>query len=172
MFQQVFVDGEEAGMRLDLFLARRFPSESQHHGLSRSEIQRLIVEGQMTLNGNRVKSSTRVKINDWVQVRSAPSRESALEPEELPLTILYEDDDCIVINKAPGMVVHPAAGRTSGTLVNALLHHCPDLEGVGGVRRPGIVHRLDKDTSGVMVIAKNAFAFQQLARQFIAVDVG
>ncbi|HTN71119.1 MAG TPA: RluA family pseudouridine synthase [Methylomirabilota bacterium] len=165
--RQVFVDGAEAGTRLDLFLTRHFLNESQSPGFSRAEIQRLIVAGKITLNGNRVKSSVRVRSNDLVQVQSLPSRETSLEPEELPLSILYEDDDCIVINKAPGMVVHPAAGRTAGTLVNALLHHCPDLEGVGGVRRPGIVHRLDKDTSGVMIIAKNAFALQRLAHQFI-----
>jgi 23S rRNA pseudouridine1911/1915/1917 synthase len=86
--------------------------------------------------------------------------------EPIALDVIYEDDECIVINKAPGIVVHPAAGRTTGTLVNAILHHCPDLQGIGGESRPGIVHRLDKDTSGVIVVAKSMPAFQQLARQF------
>ena len=165
--QQMFVDGTQAGMRLDLFLTRYFSRGSQQCEFSRSEIQRLIGEGEVTVNGNRSKPSVRVRVNDLVQVQRLPPRASALEPEALPLSIIHEDDDCIVINKAAGIVVHPAAGRTKGTLVNALLHHCPDIEGIGGERRPGIVHRLDKDTSGVMIIAKNAFAFQQLARQFM-----
>jgi 23S rRNA pseudouridine1911/1915/1917 synthase len=165
--QEMFVDGAKAGMRLDVFLTRHLLHESSPSKFSRSEIQRLIGEGEVTLNGNRVKPSARVRANDLVQVQQLPARASTLEPEALPLNILYEDGDCIVINKPAGIVVHPAAGRTKGTLVNALLHHCPDIEGIGGERRPGIVHRLDKDTSGVMVIAKNAVAFRQLARQFM-----
>jgi len=165
--QEMLVDGAKAGMRLDLFVTRYLLHESTPCGLSRSEIQRLIGEGEVTLNGNRVKPSARVKVNDRVQIQRLPARASALEPEALPLSILYEDNDCIVINKLAGIVVHPAAGRANGTLVNALLHHCPDIDGIGGERRPGIVHRLDKDTSGVMVIAKNAFAFTRLARQFM-----
>jgi 23S rRNA pseudouridine1911/1915/1917 synthase len=165
--QEMFVDGAKAGMRLDLFLTRHLLHESSPSKFSRSEIQRLIGEGEVTLNGNRVKPSARVRANDLVQVQQLPARASTLEPEALPLNILFEDADCIVINKPAGIVVHPAAGRTKGTLVNALLHHCPDIEGIGGERRPGIVHRLDKDTSGVMVIAKNAVAFRQLARQFM-----
>jgi 23S rRNA pseudouridine1911/1915/1917 synthase len=165
--QQMFVDGAEAGMRLDLFLTRHLMRESERCDFSRSEIQRLIGEGEITLNGSRVKPSARVRINDLVQVQRLPPRASALQPEALPLSVLYEDDDCIVIDKAAGIIVHPAAGRTKGTLVNALLHHCPEIEGIGGERRPGIVHRLDKDTSGLMIIAKNTFAFQKLARQFM-----
>lgn len=126
----------------------------------------MIAEGQVTLNGQRPKPSTRLKLNDWVEIQWLPPRESALAPESLPLDILYEDEDCIVVNKAAGMVVHPAAGRRSGTLVNALLSHCPTLQGIGGERRPGIVHRLDKDTSGVMVVAKHEQAFHHIARQF------
>jgi len=95
-----------------------------------------------------------------------PARDPELKSEALPLDVLYEDEDCVVINKAPGMVVHPAAGRPGGTVLNALLHHCPSIEGIGGVRRPGIVHRLDKDTSGVMIIAKNMATFHQLVGQF------
>src|SRR6266849_8311449 len=150
LLQRMCVDGGEAGLRLDVFLMRHFLREPQGCGFSRSELQRLIGEGEVTLNGNRVKPSTRVRINDLVEVQRLPPRASPLEPEALPLSILYEDDDCLVINKAAGIVVHPAAGRTSGTVVNALLHHCPDIEGIGGERRPGIVHRLDKDTSGLM----------------------
>ena len=164
-FQNILVERTAAGLRLDVFLAR-YVVPNSHQGFSRSEIQRLIAEGQITLNGTRAKPSARVKSNDLVRVQSLPSRASALEPEDLPLSIVHEDNDCIVIDKAPGIIVHPAAGKKKGTLVNALLHHCPTLEGIGGERRPGIVHRLDKDTSGVMIIAKNAPAFQQLARQF------
>jgi len=167
LFQELFVDGAKAGIRLDLFLTRHFLHESNPSKFSRSEIQRLIGKDEVTLNGSRVKPNARVKANDLIQVQRLPARASALEPEALPLNVLYEDEDCIVINKPAGIVVHPAAGRTKGTLVNALLYHCPGLEGIGGERRPGIVHRLDKDTSGVMVIAKNAPAFRQLARQFM-----
>jgi 23S rRNA pseudouridine1911/1915/1917 synthase len=126
----------------------------------------LIAEGQVKLNRRPAKSSSRLKSNDLVQLEKLPPRESPLTAEPLPLDVLYEDCDLIIINKAPGMAVHPAAGRSSGTVVNALLYRCPDLPGIGGERRPGIVHRLDKDTSGVMVIAKNDTAYQQLARQF------
>ncbi len=163
---RLVIDGPSVGMRLDLFLARHFPEAAEARGPSRSEVQRLIAAGRVTLNGQPAKSSARLKANDLVQIQNLTPRNSALKPEAFPLEILYEDKDCLVINKAPGMVVHPAAGRTSGTLVNALLHHCRDLDGIGGERRPGIVHRLDKDTSGAMIIAKNALAFQQLARQF------
>jgi len=157
------IDGAATGMRLDLFLAGRFPAAA---GVSRSAVQRLIAEGQVMLNGRPAKPSARLKIDDVVELESLPPRDVPLTPQALALDVLYEDADCIVINKAPGMVVHPAAGRQSDTLVNALLHHCPDLEGIGGERRPGIVHRLDKDTSGVMIVAKNDRAYQALARQF------
>lgn len=134
--------------------------------LSRSAVQRMICEGLVAVNGQRAKAAQRLKSRDCVEVCWLPSKESGLEPEPLPLDVLYEDQDCIVVNKAPGMVVHPAAGKFKGTLVNALLHHCPDLQGIGMERRPGIVHRLDKDTSGVMVIAKHGKALEQIARQF------
>jgi 23S rRNA pseudouridine1911/1915/1917 synthase len=163
---QAVVDAQAAGMRLDVFLTRHFSRAMEQAGLSRSGTQRLIVEGHVTLNGHRTKASARLKANDIVEIQSAPARRVSLIPQALPLNILYEDDDCIVIDKAAGVVVHPAQGAPSGTLVNALLHHLPGLEGIGGERRPGIVHRLDKDTSGVMIVAKNDFAFQQLARQF------
>ncbi len=155
-----------AGMRLDVFLTGRFAEAGLRSALSRSEIQRLIAEGQITLNGAVTKSSARIKTNDRVDIRSLPVRETSIKPEALPLEILYEDADCLVVNKAPGIVVHPAAGRANGTLVNALLHHCTDLAGIGGERRPGIVHRLDKETSGVMIVAKNMLTFNQLVAQF------
>ncbi len=165
--EQLRVDESAAGMRLDLFLARQFMAGAAPRlGLSRSAIQKLIAEGQITLNNAVTKASARLKSDDQIDIRFLPPRETELRPEALPLDILYEDSDCVVVNKAPGVVVHPAAGRFSGTLVNALLHHCPDLEGVGGERRPGIVHRLDKDTSGVMIVAKNMRAFHQIVAQF------
>lgn len=154
------------GMRLDLFLTRELLGPSGMGGLSRSVIQKMIEGGQVTLNGRRTKPGIHLKSGDLIEIQWIPPRETALEPEALPLEILYEDEDCIVLNKAPGMVVHPAAGKVRGTLVNALLHHCPDLQGIGGERRPGIVHRLDKDTSGVMIIAKHGQAFHQIALQF------
>jgi len=164
--QQLVIDGRSVGMRLDLYLARHSITVAPWSGLSRAGIQKLIAEGQITLNGVPAKASTRVKFNDCVTIKPLAPRESKLRSEPLPLEILYEDQDCIVINKTPGIVVHPAAGQLSGTLVNALLHHCPALEGIGGERRPGIVHRLDKDTSGVMVVAKNSMALQNLVTQF------
>jgi len=163
---EVVIDARAAGMRLDLFLARHLDSSSNSSAPSRAEIQRLIVAGQVTINGRRAKSSARLRLHDEVRMQSLPPQETSLRAEALPLDILFEDDDCLVVNKAPGMTVHPAGGRSSGTLVNALLHHCPSLEGIGGERRPGIVHRLDKDTSGAMIVAKNSFAMQRLAAQF------
>ncbi|MGH7794409.1 MAG: RluA family pseudouridine synthase [Candidatus Binatia bacterium] len=165
--QQVLIDAQSAGTRLDLFLAGYFNlATNAEEGLSRAQIQRLIDDGQITVNGAKTKSSARIRTHDRIDICFLPPRDAGISSEALPLAVLHEDSDCIVLNKAPGMTVHPAAGHWSGTLVNALLHHCPDIEGIGGVRRPGIVHRLDKDTSGVMVVAKNAFAYQSLVRQF------
>lgn len=159
-------DRNHVGMRLDLFLTRGLPHASPTGEWSRSGIQRMIAEGQITVNGERTKPSARLKLHDRVEVRWQPPRETSLAPEALPIDILYEDEDCIVLNKAAGMVVHPAAGRRSGTLVNALLSRFPNLQGIGGERRPGIVHRLDKDTSGIMVVAKHEQAFHRIALQF------
>jgi 23S rRNA pseudouridine1911/1915/1917 synthase len=164
--QKAVVNPQSAGMRLDLFVAHYFLDMVKGDGLSRSGIQKLIAAGQVTLNSKPTKSATRLKVNDVVAVERSLPKSGSVEAEPLALDVIYEDKDCLVIDKAPGMVVHPAAGRTKGTLVNAILHRCPDLEGIGGECRPGIVHRLDKDTSGVMIVAKNAFAFQYLARQF------
>src|SRR4029077_1272715 len=164
--QKAIVDSHSTGMRLDLFVTRHLPDSMKHDVVSRSGIQKLISEGQITLNGKVAKSGARLKINDLVAFETLRTKKSSLMAEPIALNIIHEDDDCIVINKAPGMVVHPAAGINTGTLVNAILFHCPDLQGIGGESRPGIVHRLDKDTSGVMIIAKSATAFHQLARQF------
>jgi 23S rRNA pseudouridine1911/1915/1917 synthase len=163
---RVLVDIDATGARLDLFLAEHFKRQQSSDELSRAAIQRLIGAGQITLNGAKVKASTRVRSTDQIDVRLLPAREPTVRSEALPLEILYEDADCIVINKPPGLTVHPAAGNWSGTLVNALLHHCPGMEGIGGERRPGIVHRLDKDTSGVMIAAKSMRAYHNLVLQF------
>jgi len=160
------VGRDQGGIRLDLLIIHHLPRPPALQGLSRSAIQKMIAGEQITLNGGKAKPGTRARPGDVIELRSLALTEIALEPEPLPLDILYEDGDCIVVNKAPGMVVHPAAGRRSGTLVNALLYHCPNLRGIGGERRPGIVHRLDKDTSGVMVVAKHDQSFHQLAAQF------
>lgn len=163
---QMIVSNEEKGLRLDLFLAHELGKHQNRGLVSRSSIQRLISAGAVTLNGRAVKSGARVKAADRIEVEWPPAAETDLEPEALPLHVLFEDEDLIVINKAPGMVVHPAAGSQSGTLVHALLYHCPNLPGIGGERRPGIVHRLDKDTSGVMVVVKSQSAFGDVSRQF------
>jgi 23S rRNA pseudouridine1911/1915/1917 synthase len=167
--RRAVIEGPDAGMRFDLFLARRF---APPQGWTRSAIQKMIADGLITLNARAVKPGTRLHRGDRVEVRAPEIVESRLVPEALPLAVVYEDADCLVIDKAPGMVVHPAAGWKQGTLVNALLHHCPDLSGIGGEKRPGIVHRLDKDTSGLMVVAKNDVAFHNLAAQFKARNVG
>jgi 23S rRNA pseudouridine1911/1915/1917 synthase len=159
--------GEKAsGMRLDVFLSQHLVKEIERYGLTRSRMQKLIEEGVITVNGAPTRSSRRLKPSDSVEVGRIPNVETKLRGEDVLLDIIYEDRDCLVINKAPGMVVHPAAGNVSGTLVNALLHHCPELKGIGAEGRPGIVHRLDKDTSGVMVVAKNHGSLQMLSQQF------
>jgi 23S rRNA pseudouridine1911/1915/1917 synthase len=161
-----FIAGtEQQGTRLDHFLAGAVPA------LSRARLQALIRSGDVRLNGAQSKPNARLRPGDLVTVvEPAPVRTEAM-PENLPLEVLFEDDDLIVVNKAPGMVVHPAAGNWEGTLVNALLHHCTSLSGVGGEQRPGIVHRLDKDTSGCLVAAKNDFSHQSLSRQFAGREV-
>ena len=135
--------------------------------LSRSRIKALIDDGQVFLNGKPLPSASYAVVEgDELSIAVPPPREATPQPEDIPLEIIYEDDDLLVINKAAGMVVHPGAGNWSGTLVNALLHHCGDsLSGIGGVIRPGIVHRLDKDTSGLMMVAKNDHAHQSLSAQ-------
>jgi 23S rRNA pseudouridine1911/1915/1917 synthase len=134
--------------------------------LSRSQAKKLIEERIVLLNGKPTKPSIHIKIGDVISGMLPEPKPLSLDAEPLPLNVLYEDPSLIVIDKPAGMVVHPAAGNPSGTLVNALIHHCKDLAGINGVLRPGIVHRLDKDTSGVMVVAKNNEAFRELTRQF------
>lgn len=162
MGQDIFifrVTPGESGTRLDVFLAAR------QEGLSRSRLRELLDRGLVSVGGKQAKASYRVKGGEEVSLEVPPPRETAVQPEDIPLDIVFEDRDIIVINKPVGMVVHPAAGHSRGTLVNALLYHCRDLSGIGGERRPGIVHRLDKDTSGLLVAAKNDEAHQSLAAQ-------
>lgn len=151
-------DGEPT--RLDLFVVGAVA------GLTRSSAQRLIEEGMITVDGTRQKPSLKLKGGERVVVTVPPPVPAEPAAETIPLDILYEDGDVVVVNKPAGMVVHPGAGNPSGTLVNALLGHCRDLSGIGGELRPGIVHRIDKDTSGVLVVAKNDAAHQALSRQF------
>jgi len=149
---------EDEGKRIDVFLAAELD-------YTRSYIKKLIVDGLVFVNGKTVKPSYKVKENDEVVLNVPEAEKIDVLPEDIPLDILYEDDDIIVINKPQGMVVHPAPGNYSGTLVNALLYHCKNLSGINGILRPGIVHRLDKDTSGVMVVAKNDKAHISLSNQ-------
>jgi 23S rRNA pseudouridine1911/1915/1917 synthase len=154
------VDAEHAGSRIDAYLSAVVP------GHSRSQLQRLIKDGRVRLGGGQVRPSATVRAGDRVSVEIPAPAPVAASPEELPLEIVYDDADVVVVNKPAGMVVHPAAGHAGGTLVNALLYHVRDLSGVGGELRPGIVHRLDRGTSGLMVIAKSDAAHAELARQF------
>jgi 23S rRNA pseudouridine1911/1915/1917 synthase len=148
------------GERLDAFLAE------QIEGWSRARLQRLIEEADVLVNGRAVKSSYKLHLNDEIEVELAPPPSSTFAPENIPLDIIYEDDDLIVVNKPAGIVVHPAAGVMSGTLANALAFHFQQLSTSGGVARPGIVHRLDKGTSGLMVVAKTETAHENIADQF------
>jgi len=153
------VDGAGAGKRLDIYLT------SVAEGLSRSFIQKLIAEGMVKVDGEAVRASYRVRPGDLIALNIPETEDLEVNPEPIPIDIYYEDNDVIVVNKPRGMVVHPAAGNFSGTLVNALLFHCRDLSGINGVTRPGIVHRLDKDTSGLIMVAKNDAAHFSLAEQ-------
>jgi 23S rRNA pseudouridine1911/1915/1917 synthase len=154
-----FEPGQEPE-RLDRFLARTLPD------ISRARLKRLIDDKQITADGAAVKAGLRLRGGETLRITVPRPQKMEAAPEEIPLDILYEDSDLIVINKPAGMVVHPANGHYTGTLVNALLHHCTDLSGIGGELRPGIVHRLDKDTSGVLVVSKNDLSHQGLAQQF------
>ena len=151
---------EDVGSRIDVFLAEAMEQ------LSRSGVQKLIDAGQITRNGKPTKANEKLKEGDVIHVTLPDVKEVEILPENIPLDILYEDKDVIVVNKPQGMVVHPAPGHLSGTLVNALLYHCgEELSGINGEKRPGIVHRIDKDTSGVLMVAKNDMAHQSLAAQ-------
>ncbi len=140
---------------------------AHHPDFSRSRIEGLVKGGFVTVNGTvAVKAGMKVRETDEINVEIPPPVPAVPEPEDIPLSVIFEDDDMLVIDKAPGMVVHPAPGHFTGTLVNALLHHCPNLSGIGGVARPGIVHRLDQDTSGLIVVAKTQAAMDGLVRAF------
>ncbi len=155
----------DAGSRLDHFLAARISE------LSRSRIQALMEEGRVLVNGEAKLRSCKLRGGEQIVLTVPAVIASENLPEDIALEILHEDDDLIVINKPPGLVVHPAPGHSGGTLVNALLHHCKTLSGIGGIERPGIVHRLDKETSGCLVAAKNDAAHQSLTEQFAGREI-
>jgi 23S rRNA pseudouridine1911/1915/1917 synthase len=159
--ETVTVEKSQPKERLDTYLRGVFPA------VSRGAIQRLIEQGHIKVDGKKVKPTHPPRAGEKVEVYWPEARPAEAQPEEMPLEILFEDKDLLVLNKAAGLVVHPAAGNEEHTLVNALLHHCEgELSGIGGVARPGIVHRLDKDTSGCLVVAKNDAAHTALAEQF------
>ncbi|HEV8232111.1 MAG TPA: RluA family pseudouridine synthase [Thermoanaerobaculia bacterium] len=159
MIRRFRVGVPSEGTRLDLFLTAACSD------LSRSRIQKLIAAGAVRLAGSRAKPSHVVRVGEEIEVEVPDPRKTAIEAEEIPLSILYEDEHLLAIDKPPGLVVHPSPGHDSGTLVNALLHHVRDLAGIGGELRPGIVHRLDRDTSGVLLVAKSGRAHASLSRQ-------
>ena len=158
--RQLLFPDDRPTERLDTFIAECLPD------ISRSQLKKLINSGQITLNGVTSKASNKLKGGELIQINLPPPEPIEALPEPIPLDVLYADQDLIVINKPAGMVVHPAAGHPHGTLVNALLYHCQDLAGIGGDLRPGIVHRIDKDTAGVIVATKNDQSHQHLAAQF------
>lgn len=157
---ELTVPEKDNGVRIDAFIA------ANTEDLTRNAVQRLIEQGNVFVNNITAKKNTRLKTGNSIYIEIPAPEPSEAFPENIPLDIVYEDDDLLVVNKPKGMVVHPAAGHLSGTLVNALLYHCGDsLSGIGGVARPGIVHRIDKDTSGLLIVAKNDFAHLGLAEQ-------
>jgi len=156
------VSAKDAKVRLDQFLAKRLPEHS------RSRLQQLIRGGFVRLNRGTSRPRQIVRAGDKIDLIEPPPEKVDIQPEAIPLDVLFEDDDLIVINKPAGMTVHPGAGQREHTLVNALLSHCAGLSGVGGKERPGIVHRLDKETSGCLVVAKNDMAHRELSKQFAA----
>jgi len=159
---EFLVSENEAKLRLDHFLAERLPE------YSRSRLQQLIRSGFVRLNGGASRPRQIVRAGDKIDLIEPPPEKVDIRPEAIPLDVLFEDDDLIVINKPAGMTVHPGAGQREHTLVNALLSHCTTLSGIGGKERPGIVHRLDKETSGCLVVAKNDMAHRELSKQFAA----
>ncbi len=156
--ERIIITENEAGMRADVALAQLLE-------ITRSNMQKLLEEGRAVREQKVIKSNYRVKAGEEILVNLPEPQPLDVQPEDIPLDIIYEDDDVVVVNKARGMVVHPAAGNYNGTLVNALLYHCKNLSGINGVIRPGIVHRLDKDTSGIMICAKNDSAHLSLSEQ-------
>lgn len=160
MIQTVTVEKEFSGNRVDKFLSEQFPD------LSRSYIQKLIKDGHVTANGKIVKANYKLNALDTLALDKPELQEPDIVPENIPIDILYEDEDILIVNKPKGMVVHPSAGHYSGTLVNALMYHCKDqLSGINGIMRPGIVHRIDMDTTGSLLVCKNDFVHQDLAEQ-------
>ena len=157
--EKILVEKENKGVRLDKYLSNRFPD------LSRVFIQSLIEEEKVLVNNKKERASYKVNENDEIIMMETEVKELDILPQDIPLDIVYEDEDLIVINKKQGMVVHPASGVYENTLVNALLFHCKDLSTINGVKRPGIVHRIDKDTSGLLVVAKNDLAHTALSDQ-------
>lgn len=156
--ERIIITENEAGMRADVALAQLLE-------ITRSNMQKLLEEGRAVRGQKVIKSNYRVKVGEEILVDLPEPQPLDVQPEDIPLNIIYEDDDVVVVNKVRGMVVHPAAGNYNGTLVNALLYHCKNLSGINGVIRPGIVHRLDKDTSGIMICAKNDSAHLSLSEQ-------
>ncbi len=154
------INEDNEGIRVDKFLSEEFTD------ISRSSIVNMIENGNLTVNGTQQNKKYKIKNNDIISFTVPDPVEYTVEAEDIPLNIIYEDDDLLVVNKEKGMVVHPAPGNYSGTLVNALMYHCKDsLSGINGVLRPGIVHRIDKNTSGLLIVAKNDFAHSSLAQQ-------
>ncbi|MES1047942.1 RluA family pseudouridine synthase [Bacillus thuringiensis] len=162
---QVTVAAEQKNERIDKFVA------GINNEWSRTQVQQWIKDDVVTVNGKAVKGNYKVKEEDEITVTIPEPEELDIQPEDLNLEIYYEDADVLVVNKPRGMVVHPAPGHTSGTLVNGLMHHCTDLSGINGVMRPGIVHRIDKDTSGLLMVAKNDKAHESLVNQLVAKTV-
>lgn len=160
MIHTFTVASADTKTRLDIFLSQKLPE------LTRSRIKKLIEDGQTSLNNKPAKAGVKIKTGDQIGITIPAPQPIKAEPEKIPLDIVYEDRHIIVINKPHGLAVHPGAGRAKGTLVNALLYHCKDLSGIGGALRPGIVHRIDKDTSGVLVVAKTDKSHQFLSKQF------
>lgn len=160
MDNYIFEIQENQQMRLDKYLAKQFPEQT------RSYLQKLIKDGEVLVNGKNVKTGYQLSIGDEVSVNIPEPKELDVEPQKMELDIVYEDDDVILINKPKGMVVHPAPGHTTDTLVNGLLYHCKDnLSGINGVARPGIVHRIDRDTTGILIVCKNDMSHNSIAAQ-------
>jgi len=159
------VEEEHKGVRIDKFIS------TVNEEMSRTQVQQLIKEGHVKVNGQPVKTNYKCQLEDEVAVTIPEPVELNIEAEEMDLDIYYEDEDVLVVNKPKGMVVHPAPGHTSGTLVNGLMAHCKDLSGINGVMRPGIVHRIDKDTSGLLMVAKNDLAHESLVEQLVEKSV-
>lgn len=158
-FMEIVVDSDDIGKRIDAYLAEEIEE------MSRAQIQKLIDQGEIRVNSNQQKSNYKVREGDIITVNIPEPVELKVDAEDIYVEIMYEDEDIVVVNKPQGMVVHPAAGNYTGTLVNALLWKCKSLSGINGVIRPGIVHRIDKDTSGVLVVAKNDASHRSLAEQ-------